>query len=60
MYHFIFYICTYLLLTLPARISSLVAHPQQATSPYGLLEFNLTGAELAAGGAGPDSLHAPT
>lgn len=41
-------ICTYLLLVFPTGIASLVAQPQ-ATSPYRLVDANLTDVEGLAG-----------
>ncbi|KAI4099675.1 MAG: hypothetical protein LQ339_005840 [Xanthoria mediterranea] len=53
-------VCTYLLIILPTRISSLVARPQLATSSDRFLDVNFTKAELTVGGAGSNNLRAPT
>ncbi|KAL8755948.1 MAG: hypothetical protein Q9199_003266 [Rusavskia elegans] len=55
-----FWVCTYLLLILPTRISSLVAQPQQETSSDRFLDVNFTNTELAVGRAGSNNLYAPT
>lgn len=55
-----FCVCTYLLIILPTRISSLVARPQLATSSDRFLDVNFTKAELTVGGVGSNNLRAPT